>query len=64
MKSLLKAAAIRAARTAIQTLIPALGAGAITDLNWIGGVSIAAGAGVLSFLQGILAGLPEADPDD
>lgn len=58
--ALLKAAGVRALRTFLQTLIPALGAGALTELDYIGSASIAAGAAVISFLQGILAGLPEA----
>ena len=61
----LQAALVRALRTFLQTLIPALGAGAITDLDYVGGLSIAAGAALLSFLQGALRGLPESpDPYD
>jgi hypothetical protein len=52
----------RALRTFLQTLIPALGAGAITDLDYLGGLSIAAGAALISLLQGLAQGLPEAEP--
>lgn len=57
--TLIKAAAIRALRTFLQTLIPALGAGAVTELDYLGAASIAAGAAVISLLHGILSGLPE-----
>ena len=60
-RSTLQAAATRAVRTFIQVLIPALGAGAVTELDYIGGASLAAGAAILSLLQGLLRGLPEAD---
>lgn len=61
MPNLLKASAVRALRTFLQTLIPALGAGAITDLDYLGGLSIAAGAALISLLQGLAQGLPEAE---
>lgn len=61
--NLIKAAGIRATRTFLQTLIPALGAGAVTELDYLGGLSIAAGAALISLLQGVLAGLPEAVDD-
>lgn len=57
----LKAAGVRALRTFLQTLIPALGAGAITDLDYLGGVSIAGGAALISLLQGLVLSLPEVD---
>lgn len=60
----LKAAAIRAFRTFLQVLIPALGAGAITELDYIGAASIAVSAALLSFLQGILSTLPEIDAQE
>lgn len=59
--NLVRPAAIRAIRTFLQVLIPALGAGAITELDYLGAVSIAAGATLIAFLQGILGGLPEAE---
>ena len=59
-KSTVKAAGVRALRTFLQVLIPALGAGALTELNYLTAASIAGGAAVISFLQGVLAGLPEA----
>lgn len=62
IKTNLTAAAIRALRTFLQTLLPALGAGAITELDYLGALSIAAGATLISFLQGVLGSLPEA-PD-
>lgn len=58
--TLIKAAGTRALRTFIQTLIPALGAGALTELNYLQAASIAGAAALIAFLQGILAGLPEA----
>lgn len=57
----LKAAVVRAVRTFLQTLIPALGAGALTELDYLGGLSIAAGAALVSLLQGLLLSLPEVD---
>ena len=57
---LIKAAGVRALRTFIQTVIPALGAGALTELNYVEAASIAGAAALISFLQGVLAGLPEA----
>lgn len=57
-----EAAMIRALRTFLQALIPALGVGAVTDLAYVEALSIAAGAALLSLLQGILRGLPES-PD-
>ena len=56
---LLKAAGLRAFRTFLQALIPALGAGALTELPYLAAVSIAASSALISFLQGILQGLPE-----
>lgn len=69
-KNLVRPAAIRAVRTFLQVLIPALAVatspdlthvGAITDLNYIGALSLASGAALISFLQGVLGGLPEAE---
>jgi len=62
--ALVKAAGMRALRTFLQVLIPALGAGAITELDYMGGLGIAAGAALISFLQGVLVGLPEAPADE
>lgn len=59
---LVKASGIRALRTFLQVVIPALGVGAVTELDYVGSASIAAGAALIAFLQGILGGLPEVSP--
>lgn len=60
----LKAAGVRALRTFIQVLIPALGAGTITELDYLPALSIAAGAAFISLLQGVLGSLPEVEAQD
>lgn len=64
MNEKLKAAATRSARTFIQVLIPALGAGAITELDYLPALSVAAGAALISLLQGVLGSLPEVEAQD
>lgn len=62
-KTLLKAALIRAARTAAQSAISFIGTTAVTlhDVHWDIVVSGAALAAVLSILMSIATGLPEVD---
>lgn len=62
---LLKAAVIRAVRTAIQTFIALCSTTAlITQIDWKIVISSVAMASLISFLQGILLGLPEAAEED
>lgn len=62
---LLRASAIRALRTAIQTGIALIGtATVLTDVNWITVLSGTALAALISFLQGVALGLPEAKGDE
>lgn len=58
----LKAAGIRAAKTAAQTAVALIGTGAVgfTDLDWIHIASVSGVAAVLSLLTSI-SGLPEVD---
>lgn len=63
--SLLKAAVIRAVRTAIQTFIALCSTTAlITQVDWKIVISSVAMASLISFLQAILLGLPEAAEED
>lgn len=63
MTTFTRAALIRAARTFAQALIAAIGAALlITDVNWWEALSAAALAALLSLLNSIATGLPEA-PD-
>lgn len=63
--NIIKASAIRALRTVIQTFIALCGTAAvITDVDWIAVFSGTALSGLLSFLQGILLGLPEAEEEE
>lgn len=50
-----RAAGERAGRTFAQTLVAALGAGAmnIVDMPWVQGLEVSAGAGVLSLLTSV-----------
>lgn len=61
-KEFVKAMLIRALRTVCQTAVALIGTNAtgITEVNWIGVVSGAALAGVVSLLTSIATGLPEA----
>ena len=62
MKDWLKAALVRAVKTAAQTAIAALPVTGfmLGEVNWIAVLSMAAGGFVLSLLTS-LAGIPEAD---
>lgn len=60
-KKFLKAAGIRAIRTVAQSAIATIGTAAVLgDVNWIMVGSAAALAGILSILNSIVTGLPEA----
>ena len=61
-KEFWKAALVRALRTVCQTAVAMIGTNAtgITTVDWIGVVSGAALAGVVSMLTSIATGLPEA----
>lgn len=63
-KEWMRAAGIRAVRTAAQTAVAVIGtAAAMGDVNWLMVVSTSALAGILSLLTSI-AGLPEVDSDE
>lgn len=63
MKTWLKCALIRAAKTIAQTAIATVGtSAAIGDVNWMMVVSASALSGILSMLTSI-AGLPECKGD-
>lgn len=58
----LKAAGIRALRTVAQTALAMLtveGVRAITDVDWLGVLSVSALAGIVSLLTSVVTGLPE-----
>lgn len=63
MTTLIRAALIRAARTAAQAALGVLGAGAvdIIAVDWQALASIAGGAALVSILTSIAGGLPEVD---
>lgn len=62
MKSFWKCALIRAIRTLAQTAIATIGTTAvIQDVNWTLVASSAALAALLSILNSVVTGLPEAD---
>ena len=58
-----QAAIIRAIRTAAQVALATIGTTAlgVTDVDWLGVASVAALAAVLSLLQAVAFGLPEAE---
>lgn len=61
MKAWLKAAGIRAIKTAAQTAVATIGTAAvINQVNWLMVVSASALAGVLSILTSV-AGIPEVE---
>ena len=56
----MKAAGIRAAKTAVQTALSMLTVGqAVTDVNWVNVASISAVAAIYSLLTSAAKGLPE-----
>lgn len=60
-KTFWKAAGIRALRTLCQSAVAAIGTAAmLQDVNWISVASTAALAAVLSVLNSVATGLPEA----
>ena len=62
MKTFLRAAAIRAVRTAAQTAVSLIGIGVVmSDVDWLRAGSAALLAGILSLLTSAAAGLPEAE---
>jgi len=59
MEKWFKAAGVRAVKTMAQTAVATIGTSAVLDdVNWVGVVSAAVLAGVLSLLTSV-AGLPE-----
>lgn len=64
VKSWIKAAAVRAAKTVAQTAVATIGtASVLGDVNWLMILSASALAGILSLLTSV-AGLPEVDSSD
>lgn len=62
MKTFWKAALIRALRTVCQTAIATIGTTAVLEeVNWLLVLSSSVLAGLLSILNSIATGLPEAD---
>ena len=61
-----KATGIRAVKTFCQTAVALIGTNAmgITDVDWLGVVSGAALAGIVSVLTSVGAGLPEVKEDE
>ena len=65
MKSFIKAALIRAARTCAQTAVATVGAAALlSQVDWPTVLSASALAGILSVLTSVAAGLPEVQGDE
>lgn len=59
-----KAALVRAIHTALQTMIAMIPAAVgIDEIDWLGVVSTAALAGVVSLLKSGLVGMPEVQPE-
>ena len=62
MKSILKAAAIRAVRTIAQTAVAVIGTSAVLEqVNWWTVLSASLLAGILSILTSVATGLPEVE---
>ena len=61
-KEFWRAAAIRAARTMAQAAVAQIATNTmgVTDVDWIGVASVSALAGIVSVLNSIATGLPEA----
>ena len=61
MKSFIKCAAIRAARTFAQTAVATIGTALVlSEVSWPTVLSASALAAILSFLTSLATGLPEA----
>ncbi len=61
-KSFWRCAAVRAIRTVCQTAVATIGtAMVLTEVNWIAVASASVLAGILSILNSIATGLPEAE---
>lgn len=61
-KTFFKAAGIRAVKTIAQTLLSLITVGqALSDINWITVLSVAAVAGLCSLLTSFATGLPETE---
>ena len=62
-KKFWKAAGIRALRTVCQVAVANIATNGIgvTDVDWVGVASVATLAGIVSLLNSIATGLPEAD---
>ncbi len=63
MSTFLRAALVRAARTAAQSALALLGAGAVDVLavDWQALASVSLGAALVSLLTSVATGLPEAE---
>lgn len=65
MRSFVKCAVIRAARTLAQTAVATIGTTALlNEVDWLTVLSASALAAVLSLLTSIATGLPEVDAGD
>ena len=65
MKSFIKAALIRAARTCAQTAVAVIGTTAfLSQVDWLAVLSASVLGGILSLLTSIATGLPEARGDE
>lgn len=64
-KEFWKAAGVRALRTVCQVAVANIATNGmgVTDVDWIGVASVAALAGIVSLLNSVATGLPEA-PDE
>lgn len=63
-KQWLRAAGIRAVKTVAQTALSMITVGqAVSDINWVGIVSVSAVAGLVSILTSVV-GIPEVKEDD
>ena len=61
MKSFIRAALIRSARTIAQTAVSMIGVSALlSDVDWMAVLSASVLAGILSILTSIITDLPEA----
>ena len=62
IRSFVRAALVRAVRTAAQTALSVIGVGAVmSDVDWLRTGSAALTAAILSLLTSVAWGIPEAD---